>query len=202
MNDYQKEQWDALNQATTTLKRMSSRELDTLHGEMKAYLTFRHEVDDFLKTHFSTYCTQSCFENQQSACCSKDGIITFWADVVINAVLSSAVQLDTLFNAISQPRSFNKCIYLSAQGCCWQMPPLVCAMFLCDGAQQKAFDNQPEIQMRWQGLKSRAQKFRWPDQPVLFDTLEIKFMEAGCRSPLMYLNTSPGLLKVKRKVGL
>lgn len=118
MNDYQKEQWDALIQVTAALKKMSSMDLEALRGEMKAYLNFRQEVDAFLKAHFSTYCTQSCFENQQSACCSKDGIITFWADVVINAVFCSDAQLEKLFNAIRHPRSPHKCIYLANQGCC------------------------------------------------------------------------------------
>jgi hypothetical protein len=34
---------------------------------------------------------------------------------------------------------------------------------------------------------------------TFFDELEQRFMAAGCRSPLMYLNTSPGLLNVKRR---
>ena len=181
---------------------MPPEELDLLRNELQTYLIFRQKVDEFLGTHFSSYCTQSCFENQQSACCSKDGIITFWADVVINVLLCDEDQLVTLFQSIRYPRSPNKCIYLGKQGCCWQLRPLVCAMFLCDGAQQKALSHQPEAQARWNELNNQARSFRWPDKPVLFDTLEIKFMAAGCRSPLMYLNTSPGLLLVKRKAGL
>jgi hypothetical protein len=202
MNDYQKEQWDALQQITSALKKMPSEGLDQLRREMQPYLNFRQEVEAFLNAHFSTYCIRSCFENQQSVCCSKDGIITFWADVVINAVLCSDAQLESLFEAIRHPHSPHKCIYLNNQGCCWQLRPLVCAMFLCDGAQQKAFADRPDTQTHWSELNNRARTFRWPDQPVLFDSIEINFMAAGCRSPLMYLNTSPGLLSVKRKAGL
>jgi hypothetical protein len=46
-------------------------------------------------------------------------------------------------------------------------------------------------------LKQREKHFRWPDRPVLFDDLEKYFMAAGYSSPLMYLNNSPGLLRVK-----
>jgi hypothetical protein len=75
-------------------------------------------------------------------------------------------------------------------------------MFLCDGAQQKAFADKSDARARWGELNNRARSFRWPDQPVLFDSIEINFMAAGCSSPLMYLNSSPGLLSVKRKAGL
>jgi hypothetical protein len=47
-----------------------------------------------------------------------------------------------------------------------------------------------------------GKSFRWPDRPVLFDQLEQVFMAVGCRSPLMYINTSPGLLRIKQKAGL
>jgi hypothetical protein len=46
-------------------------------------------------------------------------------------------------------------------------------------------------------FKQREKHYRWPDRPVLFDDLEKYFMAAGYSSPLMYLNNSPGLLRVK-----
>ncbi len=76
----------------------------------------------------------------------------------------------------------------------------MCAMFLCDQVQQEVFPGERACEKRWDELKHRAQAFRWPDRPVvLFDRLETIFMERGCRSSLMYINTSPGLLRIKRQ---
>ena len=36
---------------------------------------------------------------------------------------------------------------------------------------------------------------------MLFDDIEEWFLAAGYRSPLMYINTSPGLLRIKRRAG-
>jgi len=51
-------------------------------------------------------------------------------------------------------------------------------------------------------LEQESRRFKWPDRPVLFDTLEKLFLDAGFHSPLMYLHTSPGLLRVKQQAGL
>jgi len=51
-------------------------------------------------------------------------------------------------------------------------------------------------------LEAERQHFTWPDRPVLFDDLESYFLKTGCRSPLMYLHNSPGLLRIKQKAGL
>jgi hypothetical protein len=41
------------------------------------YCAYRQEVDAFLKTHLAGVCTQKCYQSRVSACCSKEGIITF-----------------------------------------------------------------------------------------------------------------------------
>jgi hypothetical protein len=80
--------------------------------------------------------------------------------------------------------------------------PLVCAMFLCDPVEKEVMANNVEVRTQWRVLNTQAKSFRWPDRPVLFDTLEKRCMAAGIQSPLMYLNNSPGLLHVKKKAGL
>jgi hypothetical protein len=75
-------------------------------------------------------------------------------------------------------------------------------MFLCDQVQDIVLASRPEIASRWQALENEAKGFRWPDRPVLFDLMEQKFIAAGCRSSLMFLNTSPGLLRIKQQAGL
>jgi hypothetical protein len=202
LTSYQHEQLEALELATSYLEGLAPHEREWLNNLVRTYIAFRAELDDFLKLNFSRYCTSSCYTTQTSACCSRDGIITFWADLLINAHTSDQRHLERLQRAIKHPLKPQKCIYLGPEGCLWHVRPLVCTMFLCDDALAMAFKNNPEAERRWESLNQKAKGFRWPDRPVLFDRLEACCMAAGINSPLMYLHNSPGLLRVKRKAGL
>jgi hypothetical protein len=201
MNEYQQEQWSALRQIADTIASIEAFAGEALRGEIRDYLQFREQLEVFLNQHFGRFCTQACFERQVSACCSKDGIITFWADHVINLYCSDNLQIEVLSSAIHRPLRQDKCIYLGTNGCLWKVRPLGCAMFLCDAVQRDVFKVQPSVERIWQGYSQKAKTYRWPDRPVLFDRLEQLFMAVGCRSALMYLNTSPGLLRVKKNSG-
>ena len=72
-------------------------------------------------------------------------------------------------------------------------------MFVCDPIQNDVIDPDPHLSAQWQRYAAQAKSFRWPDRPILFDRLERVFMDLGCRSPLMYIHNSPGLMRVKRK---
>lgn len=181
---------------------MDAAEVERLRAVIVAYLEFRRQVDDFFSTYLGAHCTLSCFTNSRSACCGKDGIIIFWADVAINALSSDEVQFADLERAIKGPLHDTKCIFLGPQGCCWQVRPLVCAMFLCDPVREEVFKLGKSVDDRWEALQCRAQDFRWPNKPVLFDYLETYFMALGGRSSLMYINSSPGLMRIKRQAGL
>ncbi len=202
MNDYQQEQFEALFIVKDQLSKLTRAQIDRLKRQITPYLDFRSKVDQFLNTYFSSHCTQSCYENRRSACCSKDGIVTFWADVVINALCSTEAQLCDLEQALAQPTYDHKCTYLGRNGCRWQVRPLMCAMFLCDQVKDAVF---PELdattKQDWNAFFETAKSFRWPDKPVLFDSLETYFMALGVRSSLMYINTSPGLLRIKQRAG-
>lgn len=198
MNAYQAEQMDALKQIVNHIGIMASIQEDAI----RTYLSFRRELDEFSKRHFSSFCTQACFESRISACCSRDGIITFWADMVINIAHADRHQIDDLFAAIENPLFADKCIYLGENGCRWWVRPLGCALFLCEKVQVDVLARRPQLHRQWDSYLSAAKKFRWPDRPVLFDRLEQVFMDAGCRSPLMYINTSPGLMRIKQQAGI
>jgi len=202
MNAYQKEQMDALLQARQQLATLGTNARNKLIQAIQPYLKFRIELERFIDTHMGSLCTQACFESQTSACCSKDGIITFWADVVINACTCDSKDLDALAYAIKAPLYGHRCIYLGADGCLWKTRPLVCAMFVCDQVESEILARRAELHDQWNNYQQQAKAFRWPDKPVLFDRLERVFMDKGCRSPLMYMHTSPGLLRIKRKAGL
>jgi hypothetical protein len=147
--------------------------------------------------HFSAVCTRKCFTNQSSACCNKEGIVTFFADVVINVFLSSDREVNALLNVISRGAGGFKCVYLTENVCLWRLMPIVCEMFLCKHARDTVLENNNVLRTRWEKLRQRERRYTWPSRPVLFDKLEEFFIQGGLDSPLMYFHHSPGLLRVK-----
>jgi len=170
-----------------------------LQSDVADYLKFREEAASFLSAHFSEVCTQKCYQSRLSACCSREGIITFFADVVVNALISEDNNMDLLLEVLKKPNIGFKCIYLGKKGCLWRLKPIVCEMFLCEHAQKEVFNENRQIEHKWKELKQREKLYTWPDRRVVFDTLESYFIEAGYSSPLMYMHNSPGLLRVKRR---
>ncbi len=202
MNTYQKEQVDALKMVVRHLDRLTAAEQLALQSIVQEYLDYRRRVDHFLACHFSTVCTRSCFQSRRSACCSREGIITFFADVVVNVLGSTPDDIESLLAVLQTHHQGSKCVYLGEKGCLWRIKPIVCQMFLCDAAAREVFEHNPGTGVQWEKLQEEARRFKWPDQPVLFDALEKYFLDAGCASTLMYLHTSPGLLRVKKQAGL
>ena len=198
MDEYQKEQYDALLMAKEHLANISAPEKLKLNNALTDYLLFRDKVNTFLADHFSQICTQKCYQSKLSACCSREGIITFFADVVINILISEKKEVEALFTILQQPNNGFKCIYLGEQGCMWRVKPIVCEMFLCNQAIKAVFDEKPLLHKVWKSLEQERKLFTWPDRPVLFDKLESIFIDAGYNSSLMYMHNSPGLLRVKK----
>lgn len=199
MSEYQVEQLQALEGVNAYLSGLKDADIKALKQKLSEYLNFRTEVDQFLTTHFEDICTQSCYQSQVSACCTRDGIITFFADVVINAVQSTQGERDQLITTLRSAYTGKRCIYLGDSGCRWQVKPLVCEMFLCLKAEESVFKGNPSLAQEWNRLKQRAKQFRWPDRPVLFDELEQIFLDSGYSSTLMYLHNSPGLRRIKER---
>jgi hypothetical protein len=201
MNEYHQEQIDAIEIVHQHLHSHPSARRDLL-AFAADYLLFRAEVDRFLTTHFRKACTQSCYQNRLSACCSREGIVTFFADIVVNALVSDRQEIEELISILQEPNTGFKCIYLTEDGCRWKVKPIVCEMFLCDTAKEAILPPDSQLQRQWRLFEEKRRQYTWPDQPVLFDRLEEYFMAAGYRSTLMYLHNSPGLLRVKQKAGL
>ena len=179
-----------------SLTEKDKRALVDLAGE---YLAFRNNVAAFFSAYLSDVCTLKCYKNRLSACCSKEGIITFFADVVINALVSSEEEIRSLLRVLAVEKKGYKCVYLGPDGCLWHLKPIVCEMFVCKDAQEKIFNSAPEARKKWEELKQLQKRFTWPDRPVLFDALEAIFLKAGYTSTLMYLHNSPGLLRLKQR---
>ena len=202
MNSYHKEQIDALTIIRHHLDGLSASERTRLADTTADYLDFRHEVDSFLNAHFSEICSLTCYSSKLSACCSREGIITFFGDVVVNQLVSARSEIDQLLSVLSKPNQGFKCVYLSENGCMWRIKPIVCQMYLCDRAKDHVFGKPSQLGKEWDLLEQKRKRFTWPDRPVLFDDLEAYFLSAGYKSPLMYLHNSPGLLRVKQKAGM
>jgi hypothetical protein len=199
MNSYQKEQAEAFAMVKGHLATLSPSERQALDQQISDYVLFRDEVDTFLSEHFSNICTKKCYQNKLSACCSREGIITFFGDMVVNTLVSCNEEIDALLSTLRKPNTGFKCIYLGNNGCMWRVKPIVCEMFLCDQAKKEVFREKAWTQDVWNELTQRKKLYTWPDRPVLFDDLERYFMDAGYSSPLMYLHNSPGLLRVKQR---
>ena len=84
------------------LRGVTAAQLGWMKQRIRSYLKFRADVARFQKEHFSDICSQRCFTSQTSACCGREGIITFFADVVINALLSTGEEIDK-FTGILKP---------------------------------------------------------------------------------------------------
>jgi hypothetical protein len=199
---YNQEQLETLRIVRRYLASISRAEMAGLRAQVDQYLRFRRSLEAFLAEHFNRICTDACFRSRRSACCTREGIVVYFGDVVVNALESSPAQLEAMERALGAENQGYKCVFLSSSGCLWQVRPIVCAMFLCDSALKQALEKNPEAAVRWEAFEARRKDFTWPDKTVLFDELEKRFIRAGLRSPLMYLNTSPGLLRVKKKAGI
>ena len=198
MSEYNREQLESLAAVRRHLAALDPAEIRALAAGLQDYLAFRASVDAFQAEHFGAVCTAACYQSRLSACCTREGIITFFADVVVNALQSAAAELDRLAHALQRPNVGLKCVYLGPDGCLWRVKPIVCQMFLCDQAQNRVFAARPDLKQDWEAFGERKKRFTWPDRPVLFDDLEAFFMHRGCRTALMYLHNSPGLLRVKQ----
>ncbi|MDY6837933.1 MAG: hypothetical protein SWH78_08165 [Thermodesulfobacteriota bacterium] len=197
MSEYNQEQLEAIVTVRRHLEMLSPSELKDLKARIESYLGFRRDVDRFMEHYFSAVCTQMCYQDRYSACCNREGIITFFVDVVINLLMSEEEDVDRLLGVLREPKAGAKCVYLGKAGCLWRLKPIVCQMFLCERARKTVFSDAPDALKAWEELKQREKRYTWPDRAVLFDELEAYFMARGCFSSLMYCHTSPGLLRVK-----
>jgi hypothetical protein len=180
---------------------MSQEEREGLLRRIEPYLDLRFEVRTFQEERFSEVCTAKCFRDGTSACCAREGIAAFFADVLINILVSAPEEVDLLETALTEPGEGAGCVYLAPSGCLWRLKPVACEMFLCDTA-LRSMEGDEVSRSQWEELRSRERRFTWPDRPVLFDDLEALFMDKGLDSPLMYCHRSPGLLRVKERAGL
>ncbi len=202
MNLYHVEHAEAFEIAADYRKAAGNPAADPVLHEAAEYLQFRETVALFLHRNFSDTCTRNCFKSRLSACCSREGIIAFFADVVMNTLLSQPEEIECIRTALSRKNNGYKCVYLGKEGCMWRMKPIVCEMFLCDRTMQTVFADNARLKNQWEELKHQARRFRWPDRPVLFDWIETHFLALGYDATLMYFHKSPGLLMVKKKAGL
>jgi hypothetical protein len=199
MTPYQTEQLQTLQTVRRYLAQISEAERETLKERLTGYLLFRDAVDAFQENYFRDICNHKCYQSKLSACCSRDGIIIFFADVIINSLMVESAALECLQDVLTHPHVGFKCVFLGHEGCLWRIKPIVCEMFLCDAAENAVLKENPVARKRWDALVRQRKTYTWPDRPVLFDTLEQICIEAGYTSPLMFLHNSPGLLRVKQQ---
>ena len=96
MGSYQAEQLEALSRVRLHLAALARGEKEKLLALAADYLAFRHRVDEFQDRNFGNVCDRTCYQNHLSACCSREGIVTFFADVVINLLASEESEVEGL----------------------------------------------------------------------------------------------------------
>ena len=202
MSEYNQQQKEALLMVRQHLSGLPLSQLRRLKKRIRSYLGFREAVASFQKAHFADLCSEKCFTSYTSACCGREGIITFFADVVVNVLLSTQEEIDVLLDILDTDTGGLNCVYLNKTGCLWRAKPIVCEMFLCEHAKNLVLDNNKALKSQWETFRQRERRYTWPTRPVLFDELEDYFIGAGFDSPLMYLHRSPGLLHLKARHGL
>lgn len=199
LTEYNRDQIEALLMVQRRLRGLPASGVTELKERIQPYLRFRADVASFQHRHLSEVCTEKCFTDRISACCGREGIATFFADVVINVLLGSDEDVHALVKAAAGDQFGFKCVYLGRKGCLWRLKPIVCEMFLCDHAIEVLQERDEDLLQAWEDLRRKEKEFTWPDRPVLFDHLEETFINAGIESPLMYFHRSPGLLRVKAR---
>ena len=199
ISEYNRDQLEAIQMVRRHLGTLSRAQIEKLRHRIRPYLRFRKDVADFQEQYFSDVCTEKCFTSQTSACCGREGIATFFADVVMNVLLSREEEVEGLLQRLSQDTGGFKCVYLGEKGCLWRLKPIVCEMFLCEHAKDAVLGVDAALRDQWEELRRREKRYTWPSRPVLFDELEEIFIGTGCDSPLMYFHRSPGLLRIKAK---
>lgn len=197
MSEYNRDQIEAITLIHNHLRSFNSNELSKLKRKVRSYLNLRREVGEFQQYYFSEICTNQCFESRYSACCNLEAVAIFFADVVINVLLSSDQEIYHLLEALRRGRCGFKCVYLGNNGCLWRLKPIACEMFLCEDAKAAVFTKNNVALKQWEEFKRREKAYTWPDKPVLFDELEEYFIKAGFFSDLMYFHKGPGLLRIK-----
>ena len=202
ISEYNQQQKDAILMVHRHLSVLPISELHWLKQRIQSYLQFREDVASFQQQHFADICSEKCFTSQTSACCGREGIATFFADVVANELLSTDKDIDKLLDGLELDTGGFNCVYLNDTGCLWRLKPIVCEMFLCDHAKNSVLGAEESLQSQWEKLRRQERLYTWPSRPVLFDELEDFFIQAGFDSPLMYLHKSPGLLRLKAQHGL
>jgi len=201
-SEYNHEQQRSLTAILKAFENLRPSEVERLKESIQPYIHLRRALEEYNRCYFGAVCKRVCFETGLSACCGFESIVTFFADHVINFLLSRPDEISAMMRAVSHPNRSEKCVYLGREGCLWSMSPVSCAMFFCDAAKKTVFEEHPEAESMLQGFRDSEKKFTWPTKPVLFDQLEKTFMGLGVESPHLYFHCSPGLLRLKAKAGL
>jgi hypothetical protein len=202
MSDYNRQQRETIATVRNCLAALDGPARRALEESIAPYVEYRRETSRFQEEHLAALCTATCFSDRTSACCGREGILTFFADVVVNLLLSTEEEADRLLAALDGDRGGFNCVYLGREGCLWTMKPVSCEMFLCDHARESVLGADPGLEALWTDIREREHLFTKPVQPVLFDDLERFFIDRGLDSPLMYFHRSPGLLRLKAAHGV
>jgi hypothetical protein len=153
ISEYNRDQLLTLQAIHKACGRLPNVEILSLVERLGPYLEFRRQLDSYQSQYFRATCEATCFSTGLSACCGFESIITFFADHVINFLLSTPEENGRILSVLGRPNRTGRCVYLQAKGCLWRWSPISCAMFLCEDAKQTVFTRHPEAAVLWAELR-------------------------------------------------
>lgn len=201
-DEYNLEQYDAYITIKAFFDGASADDVEALERMIVPYLEFRRETSEFLVSSCADVCGDICFKTGLSDCCMHEGIITFFADWIVNWLVSSKDEIDILVEALFKPFRDDKCVYLGEKGCLWKIKPLNCETFVCKQARAEIFAGDFQAEHIYDEMLVKKKTFSYPDRPVLFDDIEKFFMKRGVDSEIMYFHKGAGLMMIKRNAGM
>lgn len=202
VSEYNRKQWTGFKIIEKACRNLSNLELKELRDNLKSYIQFREDLAAYQQKYFGAFCRAACFESGISACCGFESIITFFADQLITYLLSTPEQMEAIFRKLEEPNQSPGCVFLGETGCIWSLPPISCAMFLCEQAKRSVFDENQHAEAIWGEFLRLEKEYTHPTESVLFDDLESYFILLGVDSPHMYFHQGPGLLHLRSRSGL
>lgn len=202
VSEYNRDQWDSFKAIEKACRSLSDLDLQGLQENLQSYLRFRDALATYQQKYFGAFCRTACFDSRISACCGFESIFTFFADQVVTYLMSAPAQRDAIFRRLEQPNRSSHCVFLAETGCIWRLPPISCAMFLCEKAKRSVFDDDHHAKAVWDEFLRLEKDYTHPTKQVLFDDIESYFILLGVESPHMYFHQSPGLLRLKSRSGL
>jgi len=110
--EYSRDQWNTIQGIRRILSQLPPEEIRRLEAQVRPYLLFREELEQFQALYFGKRCRDACFETRLSACCGFESIFTFFADHVVHFLVTGVEEGSRVLAPLARPNRTDRCVYL------------------------------------------------------------------------------------------